>query len=381
MRNIVELFCLWIVAAMFVSCGGGGNTRLEDYGQKLYDPRYALDFTINGADGNENVIITVSNPWQGADSVTSRLFISRNGEKAPADFDGQVLEGNAQRIVVMSSTHIAMLDAIGETDRIVGVSGLDYISNSKIRSRRDSIADVGYEGNIDYELLLSLNPDIVLLYGVNGANPMVGKLEELGIPYMYVGDYLEESPLGKAEWMVALAEIVGKRAEGEKTFADIPVRYNALKESVQKSDNADRPEVMLNIPYGDSWFMPSTAGYMATLINDAGADYVYKKNNGNSSVPVSIEEAYRLASQSDFWLNVGTAANLEELRVACPKFTDTKCFTGGSVFNNTLRMNPSGGNDFYESAVVCPDILLRDLVKIFHPELVKEDFVYYRQLK
>jgi len=381
MKNIVQLFCLWIVAAMFVSCGGGGNTHLEDYGQKLYEPRYASDFTINGADGNENVIITVSNPWQGADSVTSRLFISRNGEKAPADFDGQVLEGNAQRIVVMSSTHIAMLDAIGETDRIVGVSGLDYISNPKIRSRRDSIADVGYEGNINYELLLSLNPDIVLLYGVNGANPMVGKLEELGIPYMYVGDYLEESPLGKAEWMVALAEIVGKRAEGEKKFADIPVRYNALKESVQKSDNVNRPKVMLNIPYGDSWFMPSTAGYMATLINDAGADYVYKKNNGNSSVPVSIEEAYRLASQSDFWLNVGTAANLEELRAACPKFTDTKCFTGGSVFNNTLRMNPSGGNDFYESAVVCPDILLRDLVKIFHPELVKEDFVYYRQLK
>lgn len=103
------------------------------------------------------------NPWQGADSVTTRLFISRNGEPVPEGFDGQVLEGDAQRIVAMSSTHIAMLDAIGETARVVGVSGLDYISNPDIQARRDSIGDVGYEGNINYELLLSLDPDLVLL--------------------------------------------------------------------------------------------------------------------------------------------------------------------------------------------------------------------------
>ena len=109
----------------------------------------------------------------------------------------------------MSSTHIAMLDAIGETGRVVGVSGIDYISNPDIQARRDSVGDVGYEGNINYELLLSLDPDLVLLYGVNGASSMEGKLKELDIPFMYVGDYLEESPLGKAEWLVALSEVIG----------------------------------------------------------------------------------------------------------------------------------------------------------------------------
>ncbi|MDU7591783.1 MAG: ABC transporter substrate-binding protein [Bacteroides sp.] len=276
--------------------------------------------------------------------------------------------------------HIAMLDAIGETGRVVGVSGIDYISNPDIQARRDSVGDVGYEGNINYELLLSLDPDLVLLYGVNGASSMEGKLKELDIPFMYVGDYLEESPLGKAEWLVALSEVIGKRAEGEKVFAEIPVRYNVLKKKV--ADNIlDAPSVMLNTPYGDSWFMPSTESYVARLIKDAGGDYIYKKNTGNASAPIDLEEAYLLASQADMWLHVGMANTLDELKAACPKFIDTRCFRGGQVYNNNARTNAAGGNDYYESAVVNPDLVLRDLVKIFHPELVEEDFVYYKQLK
>ncbi len=341
---------------------------------------YASGFDIKGADGKKSVLVTVTNPWQGADSITTNLFIARDDEEVPADFTGQMLKGDAERIVCMSSTHIAMLDAIGETGRVVGVSGIDYISNPDIQARRDSVGDVGYEGNINYELLLSLDPDLVLLYGVNGASSMEGKLKELDIPFMYVGDYLEESPLGKAEWLVALSEVIGKRAEGEKVFAEIPVRYNVLKKKV--ADNIlDAPSVMLNTPYGDSWFMPSTESYVARLIKDAGGDYIYKKNTGNASAPIDLEEAYLLASQADMWLHVGMANTLDELKAACPKFIDTRCFRGGQVYNNNARTNAAGGNDYYESAVVNPDLVLRDLVKIFHPELVEEDFVYYKQLK
>ena len=292
---------------------------------------------------------------------------------------GQVLEGDAGRIVCMSSTHIAMLDAIGEAGRVVGVSGIDYISNPDIQARRDSIGDVGYEGNINYELLLSLDPDLVLLFGVNGASSAEGKLKETGIPFLYVGDYLEESPLGKAEWLVALSEVVGRRAEGEKVFVEIPVRYNALKQRV--ADNAlDAPSVMLNTPYGDSWFMPSTGSYAVRLITDAGGDYIYKKNTGNASTSIDMEEAYLLASDADVWLNVGMANTLDELKAACPKFADIRCVRNGFVYNNNARINAAGGNDYWESAVVNPDIVLRDLIKIFHPELVEEPFVYYKQL-
>ena len=380
MQKCKSFLSLCLLIVLLAACNGKKTASISDFSNQLYTPEYASGFSIKGADGYESSIITVTNPWQGADSITTQLFIARGGESAPEGFTGQVLEGDASRIVAMSSTHIAMLNAIGEAGRVVGVSGIDYISNPVISANRDSIGDVGYEGNINYELLISLDPDLVLLYGVNGASSMEGKLNELGIPFMYVGDYLEESPLGKAEWMVALSEVVGKRTEGEQVFEGIPVRYNDLKKRVADTV-LDAPSVMLNTPYGDSWFMPSTESYVARLVKDAGGDYIYKKNTGNASLPIDLEEAYKLTSEADMWLNVGMANSLDELRTSCPKFSDTRCFRNGSVWNNNLKTNAAGGNDYYESAVVNPDILLRDLVKIFHPELVEEDFVYYRRLK
>ncbi len=379
MKRWIQLAVVALCAIVVAACGRK-SVSLEDFDKPVYMLEYASGFDIQGADSKQSVLLTVTNPWQGADGIAVQLFIARDGETAPEGFDGQVLEGDAERIVAMSSTHIAMLDAIGEVDRVVGVSGIDYISNPDIQARRDRIGDVGYEGNINYELLLSLDPDLVLLYGVNGASGMEPKLRELGIPFMYVGDYLEESPLGKAEWMVALSEVVGCRSEGEKVFAEIPVRYNALKQRV--AENAlDAPSVMLNMPYGDSWFMPSAGSYAVRLIEDAGGDYIYKKNTGNASTPVDMEEAYLLASAADLWLNVGMASTLGEVKAACPKFADTRCFRNGYVYNNNARTNAAGGNDYFESGVVHPELVLRDLIKIFHPELVEVDFVYYKRLK
>lgn len=380
MTDRIYLTLIGLLAVTLASCGGSAQNGAEKFSLPLYSPEYASGFTITGAEGSESSMITVTDPWQGAEGVSTQLFIARGGEKAPAGFRGEVLEGEASRIVTMSSTQIAMLDAIGESGRVVGVSCLDFITNPSIRNRRDSIGDVGYESDIDYELLLSLEPDIVLLYGVTGANPMVGKLRELGIPYMYVGDYLEQSPLGKAEWIVAIAELTGCRGHGEEVFAGIPERYNALRSMV--ADKAlDAPSVMLNVPHGGSWFMPSATSYMARLIADAGGDYIYRKDTGSMSMPVDLEEARLLASQADMWLNVGNAASLAELGAMCPKFTDTRCYRNGDVYNNTLRATSAGGNDCYESAVVNPDLLLRDLVKIFHPGLLDDkDFVYYKRL-
>lgn len=380
MKTYRSSLSLILLAVLMVSCNGNKSAKIEDFNQTLYAPEYASGFDIKGAEGHKSTLITVTNPWQGADSITTRLFIARDGETAPEGFTGEVLQGDAKRIVAMSSTHITMLDAVDAADRVVGVSGIDFISNPSIQARRDSVGDVGYDGNINYELLLSLGPDIVLLFGVNGASAMESKLSELGIPYMYVGDYLEKSPLGKAEWLVTLSELIGKRDAGEKVFAEIPVRYNAMKQKVADA-GLPKPSVMLNTPYGDSWFMPSTKSYAVQLIEDAGGSYIYGKNTGNASLPIDLEEAYLLASDADMWINVGMANSLEEVAKMCPKFTDTRCFRNGKVFNNNARTNAAGGNDYWESAVIKPDILLRDLVKIFHPELVTEDFVYYKQLK
>ncbi len=366
------------LALIMVACGNR-QENINEFVSDVYTPVYARGFSISGAEGKRSTLLTVSNPWQGADSVVVSLFISRDGEPVPDGFEGQVIYGDAARVITMSSTQIAMLDAIGESRKVVGVSGLGFISSPGIRSRRDSIGDVGYDSNFNYELIMSLDPDIVLLYGVNGASPVESKLRELDIPFIYIGDYLESSPLGKAEWMVALAEIVGRRDDGEKRFKEIAQSYNSLKELVSNAVE-DVPKVMLNAPYGDTWFMPAEDNYSVQLIRDAGGEYIYGRNRSGISVPIDIEEAYMLCSDADIWLNPGSAGTLAELAVACPKFTDTDCFRSGHIFNNTLRSTSGGGNDYYESGVVNPDMVLRDLVKIFHPGLVHEEFVYHKQL-
>lgn len=382
MKTLHFVIGLFVLAITIVSCGGNGNSSVSTYADSIYLPEYASGFRILGAEGRSSVIIESVNPWQGADSVVTRLFIARDGEEPPQGFEGQVIEGDARRIVAMSSTHIAMLDVIGETARVVGVSGMDFISNDAVRSRRDSIGDVGYDGNVNYELLLSLQPDIILLYGTNGASGMEPKLKELGLPYVYIGEYLEDSALGKAEWIVAVAEIVGKRDEGIKAFSAIPERYNAIREKAANClKHSSRPKVMINLPYGDSWFMAPTGSYLVRLIEDAGGDYIYKKNNSNESRPIDLEEAFMLVSASDKWINVGQTRSLDELRKNYPKFAATKPVLSGEVYNTTGRVAANGANDYWERGVVEPDVVLRDMVIIFHPELADSDLVYYEKLK
>ena len=363
---------------LLVSCVSNKKTSLEAFNQDIYTPEYASGFKILGADNVQSTLIQVFNPWQGAKDVEMSYFISRNGEQAPAGFTGPTIPAGAKQIVCMSSSYIAMLAALGQADRIVAVSGIDYVSNPYIIAHKDSIKDMGPEMN--YELLLGLKPDVVLLYGIGDAQTAVtDKLKELSIPYMYVGEYLEESPLGKAEWMVALSEQTDSREKGIEIFSEIPKRYQTLKDLTASVEQ--RPTVMFNTPWNDSWIMPSTKSYMAQLVNDAGADYIYKENTSNSSAPIGLETAYGLIQKADYWINVGMASTLDELKAVNPKFTDAKSVREKTAYNNNLRLTATGGNEYWESAVVRPAIVLRDLIHIFHPELVSDSLYYYRHLE
>ena len=360
------------------SCISNKKTSLEAFNQDIYTPEYAAGFKILGATNVQSTLIQVFNPWQGAKEVEMSYFISRNGEQAPTGFTGPTIPAGAKRIVCMSSSYIAMLDALGQVNRIVAVSGIDYVSNPYILAHKDSIKDMGPEMN--YELLLGLKPDIVLLYGIGDAQTAItDKLKELSIPYIYMGEYLEESPLGKAEWMVVLSELTDSREKGIEIFSEIPKRYLSLKALTESVGQC--PTVMFNMPWNDSWVMPSTKSYMAQLVADAGAEYIYKENSSNSSTPIGLETAYGLIQKADYWINVGSATSLDELKTVNPKFADAKAVRERTVYNNNLRLTPTGGNDYWESAVVHPDMVLRDLFHIFHPELVPDSLYYYRHLE
>lgn len=377
LRKFINITLFSLLALIMISCGQKRITVNLD--KEIYKPYYSSNFLIEGNDSSLNSLITVFNPWQGASDISTQLLISDEGETA-VNFDAQIVKGDVERIICMSSTHIAMLDALGAIDRIVGVSGIQYISNSYIQENKEKIPDIGYEGNINYEALIAAKPDLVLLFSVNGVSTMESRLKELGIPFIYIGDYVEEDPLGKAEWIVPIAEIIGKREEGIRKFYEIRDNYNNLKNKIATA-NLSRPKVMVNAPFMDAWFMPSTKSYVAKMIEDAGGDYIYKKNTGNSSLPIDMEEALNLISQSDYWINTGSFKTLEEVKSSFPLFKDAKCINIGNLYNNNLKSTPGGGNDCYESGVVNPHLILKDMIKIFHPELISDDFTYYHQLK
>ena len=382
-------YILPLLVALFTGCWSGEQFDSSLFTQQLYSPQYASGFEIRATEDGKATLIVCHNPWQGAADVTQHLLIDPEGRfNSSQSHNLQRINGPARRIVCMSSSYVAMLTAIGKSEYTVGVSGIDFISDEYVSNNRDKVRDVGYDNNIDYETLLALAPDIVLLYGVNAASAMEVKLQELGIPYIYIGEYVESSPLGKAEWVVAIAEIAGCREVGEKFFAEIPERYNHLKELAATATS--KPKVMLNTPYADSWFMPSTQSYVARLIADAAGDYLYNRNTDNTSATIDNEEAYLMAAKADCWINVGQLRTLEELRSRYPKLADINCVKSGNIYNCTRRTSPSGGNDFWESGVIRPDIILSDLIKIFHPELLettsdesllKPELYYYQRLE
>lgn len=361
-------------------CVRRGSTAADSRLDTLYRPEYASGFAILRA-GEHSSVITIANPWQGANGVRSDLFLARGGEEPPRGFVGTVVKAPLRRVVCMSSSYVAFIDALGEQNAIVGVSGLRYVYNNRIHAQ-----EVGYDAQVNYELLATLQPDLMLVYGVSDENAQVTvKLRELGIPYIYVGEYVERSPLGRAEWLVAFGEMFNRRGEAQEQFER--VRSSYLRTRSLAAGVAERSRVLFNAPYGDVWYMPSQESYMAQLVRDAGGVYEVSGESASADAAVeshvvSTESAFVLAHEADVWLNPGSAMSMSDVLRDNPRFGQVPAVVGGRVFNNNARTTAAGGSDFWESAVVRPDVVLQDLVFIMHPSLLPaHKMIYFHQMR
>ncbi len=367
-----------LVATLQFSCSGGGKSA--DYGEPLYTPRHAGSFEIY-ATGGQSTILRSLNPWQGAHDVAKDLFIARDGEVPPEGFEGEVVKAGPGSVICMSTSHIAFIDSFGCAGAVRGVSGKNYVSTPVVAENiaQGKVVDVGYDANLNYELIASVKPDIVFIFGVAGENTAVtDKLKEMGITAFYVGDYLEHTPLGKAEWVVALGEIFDRRNEASKVFDGIESSYTALKE--QARQYTAHPRVMLNAPYRDTWFVPGDESYVVTLIADAGGEYVCSGHSDDISRPLSGEAAYIYLTRSDIWLNPNQAESIADLTAENPKFADVDVVKNRGVYNSTRRTTPAGGSDFWESGALRADIVLADILQILHPESAPGRELYYFKL-
>jgi len=354
-----------------------GNSRMDEG-----KPQYARGFWIEKVPGYK--IMHVINPWQGSRRVHFQYILTEDISRIPDSLNQlPVIQIPVKRVICMSTTHVAMIDALGESDAIVGISGSDYISNPVLSSRLEAgeVKDVGADQTLNYELILSLHPDLIIAYGITAeVNGMVDRLEGLGIPVILNGDYLEVQPLGKTEWIRFLASFFERDIEADSTFRSVASAYEQYKKLIR--DNDQKPSVMTGLPWKDNWYIPGGKSFAAAYIRDAGGNYLWEDLDSREAVPIDLEAIFARAASADLWINCGAARSLAEITETDKRLSRFEPVGTGRVFNNNARISPAGGNDFWESGVMAPHLILADLISIFHPEVLPDhELVYYTMLK
>jgi iron complex transport system substrate-binding protein len=340
---------------------------------------HAHGFSIEEKD--QITLLKVMNPWENARNVELNYsLLSGNNAKAE---ELNAIKVPVSRVICLSTTHVAFLSAIGETDKIVGLSGAGFVSDSAVykRFKKGEVLDVGYDQNLNYELIVSLKPDVVFAYGVGGeVSGFINRLNDLGIPVVLNAEYLETCPLGKAEWIRFMARFFGKAEMGDSLFSAVRDEYNMLKNSIKHIEK--KAVVMTGMPYKDQWWVPGGKAYLANMIEDAGAEYIWKENSSNESFVVPMEKMFAEAERADYWLHTGSYNTLNAIENADYRFARFRPWKNKMVYNNDKRMSPEGGNDYWESGVVKPHLVLNDLIHIFHPGISDGyTFHYYRKIE
>ena len=332
---------------------------------------------------NSYKVITVATPWPGAGEAQQYVLV-QCGAPEPTGFDAaQIIEVPVQQIATMSTSYLPFLDMYGLLDRLVAVDDVTYVNNPAVLAMAEAgtLVQIGYGAGVNVEQILDLAPDLVMTYGSGSpeydAHPV---LINAGLKVAVNAEWLETSPLGRAEWGKFIALFFNKEAVAESTFADTVARYEDLKAKAAAA--AEKPTVLTDSEYQGSWYVAGGRSFTAQLLADAGAAYLWADDESTGSIPVAFEAVFDKAADADFWLNVGFVNSLEEMKAADERYTDFAAFQKGNVWNNNKRQNANGGNDYYESAVAQPDAVLADLIAIFHPDLLPEyEMVYFQRLQ
>ncbi len=332
---------------------------------------------------NHYKVVTIATPWPGA-TEPIRYALVQCGTPAPEGFTPEtIIEVPVRTIVTLSTTYLPFLDELGLLDRLVAVDDTTYVSNPKVlqMAAEGKLATLGYGAGINVEKALELKPDLIMAYGSGApeydAHPVLIKA---GLKVAINAEWMDTSPLGRAEWGKYIALFFNKEAEAEALFAKTVQKYTEL--SKLAASVTERPTVFANTPYQGTWYMPGGRSYVATFFKDAGANYLWADDTSSGSLSLSFEAVFERAKEADYWLNIGFYATLNDLKAADPRFAEFAAFQKGNVWNNDAKVTPQGGNDYFETAVAHPELVLADLIKIFHPELLPDHtLIYYRHVE
>ena len=370
---IIRLLTILLFFSIFISCKN--IKEKESINLKVSTKssiKYAKGFNIEYFETYKKLIVNA--PYQNSNETFEFILIDKNSTK-------KGIKTPINSIVVTSTTHIPMLELLEVENKLIGYPNTDYISSKKTRSliNTGTIKELGNEENINTELLLDLNPEVVVGFSISSNNKMFATIENLSIPVVLNGDWLEETPLGRAEWIKFFGVLFDKEKLADSIFNEIENNYLSAKNVALKSEL--KPTIISGGLFKDIWNLPAGDSFEATFLKDANTNYLWANSEGKGSLSLNIENVFEKGKNADIWISPSFYTSIFNIEKANDLYSKFKAFKNKQVYSFVNKKGEKGGITYFELAPARPDLVLKDLIKIAHPELLIDyEFTFFEKL-
>lgn len=382
--NIVSgLFIAALFTFIACSPGDNRNSLLKNEGsdREVSMIRYAIGFDLFQKDGYQKL-----NLYRHYNNIadTTCFFLAPNNNPAPGlEKDCSVIRTPVERIALLHASYIGFFEFCNALNQIKAISEVKYVYHDSIyqSARRGDLPEVSFGETLDKEQILALDIDLVITVGwPNSPNKNQQMLEELGIPVLVFSEWQETTLLGRAEWVKIVGALSGKSDQVNAKFDEIVHAYDTLVELAAQASSS--PTILCNLPYKGSWYVPGGNSYMSNLFRDAGGAYLWSDDPGTGGLQLDFESVYAKGITADVWINPGTVNSVQGIADSDPRLNDFKSVRSGRIFNSTNRIFRNQANDYWESAIIQPHLVLADLISALHPDLLPgHHLVYFKQLR
>ncbi len=379
MKTIRLSLILFVFGLISVGCKQSETTEKSSISVEN-SIKYAKGLSI--FDYGDYSVVKVSNPWP--DAKHDYTYVLKKKDAKIPDSLANFTQVNVpvKSIIVTSTTHVPSLEMLGVENTLVGFPQLNYISSEKVRALIDAkkVKELGQNQSLNTEVIIDLNPDVIIGYGIDNNNPTIDNLTKSGLKVLLNGDWNEQTSLGKAEWIKLFGALYGLESKADKIFSDIEKEYNSTLELVKKAKS--KPTAIAGAMWENKWYMPEGNSWGAELIAQSGGDYLWKDSKGTGSIELPFESVLEKGKNAEFWIGPGQFTSLAEMTSANAHYGQFKAYQTKNVYSFSSKKGKTGGVIYYELAPNRPDLVLKDLVKIFHPELLpNHELFFFEKLK
>jgi len=372
----IKKYLFWLLLPLVVmSCSPASTPSNSGKSCKSYIPKYAQYFRIDYYSHYKK--ISIFNPWDNM-QMNMEYFIATDslGVSDSISSHGVIVPNAPKRIVCLSSPLVGLMKMLHLRDFIGGVSDPEYIYDSMVNAKiaRGEIVNVGKSIQVNMERMIALKPELIFASGWDQMSPDYKKMLQLRLKPVFMYDWQEIHPLGKAEWMIFIAAFYNREQEAQLLFSKIELRYEKLKNSAK---DLEKPSVFNGSEYQGIWYSAGGQSYMSRLYQDAGGYYILKDNASQGSVNLDFEVMLNKAINTDIWMYTSGLQKENVQMLYTEKYKHLKAVIKHQVYSYHKRVNELGANDYFETGSWKPDVVLQDLIWIFHPEIREFEKPYY----